>query len=46
MQPCKLEVWERVVKSRIFDPFSEFSALLWFVPEFSMNMHIRPFRVG
>ena len=36
------------MKRRIFDPFSEFSGLVWFVPEFSMNLHIflRPFRVG
>ena len=46
LQPCKLEVWEWVLKCRIFDPFSEFSGLFLFMPEFSMNLHIQPFRVG
>ena len=46
VQPDKLEVWEWVAKRRIFDPFYEFSGLVWFVPEFSINLHIRPFRVG
>ena len=44
--PRKLEVWEWVVKRRIFDPFSEFSELVCFVSEFSVNLHVRPFRVG
>ena len=39
-QPCKLEVWEWVVKCRIFDPFSKISGLFSFMPEFSMNLHI------
>ena len=34
------------VKRRIFDPFSEFSRRVWLLPDFSMNWHIRPFRVG
>ena len=45
-QPCKLEVWEWVVKCRIFDPLSEFSGLFLLMHEFSMNLHIRSFRVG
>ena len=28
------------MKCRIFDPFSEFSELFLFVPEFSTNLHI------
>ena len=44
LHPCKLEVW--VLECRIFDPFSEFSRLVWFVAEFSMNLPIRSFRVG
>ena len=38
--PRKLEVWEWVVKRRIFDPFSELSGWVWFLPELSMNLHI------
>ena len=45
-QPCKLEVLEWVVECRLFDPFSKFSGLFLFMPEFSINLHIRPFRVG
>ena len=40
LQPCKFEVWERVLKCRSFDPFSKFSGLVRFVPEFSVNLHI------
>ena len=46
LSACKLEVWEWVVKRCIFDPFSEFSGWILVPPDISMNLDIRPFRVG
>ena len=37
--PCKLEVWEWVVKRRIFDPFSEFSEWVQFLPVSASSIH-------
>ena len=34
LQPYELEVWEWVVKRRIFNPFSEFPWWVWFLPDF------------
>ena len=40
LQPYKLEVWEWVVKRRIFDLFCEFSRWVWFVSGFSKSAYI------
>ena len=39
LQPYKLEVWEWVVKRRIFDLFCEFSRWVWFVSGFSKSAY-------